>query len=248
MALKDLFSSEGRMAMKIQRLKKKITQRYGQPEDRERAALQLADIGTPDAIRVLLMRFTFTTEKATADADEKQLVHDLIEEKGEDAVPLIREFIEKQTEVAWAVRTLRSIQSSEEVSAFVFDYLRENTSEDEDPRKLAEMIKTLRKVTDEGVVEVVAPLLDDYDDEVRFAAIETLQDCGNAAAREPLLERLVSEHEDSMRVKMRILEALEVNGWEVKGYRKAVEELLPEGWYLDRAGHIKILEQARPDR
>lgn len=247
MGLKDLFSAEGRQQWKLGRLRKKLTQRFGQPEDRERAALQLADIGTDDAVRILLQRFTFTTEKATADQDEKHLIVELLEDIGEKAAPVVREYIEKQIEVAWAVRALRKMQSSEEVNGFIFDYLDGATSEDEEPRKLAEMIKALRKVQDARTVKVVAPLLEDYDDEVRFAAIETLQDAGQAEAREPMLERLVSDEEDSMRVKLRILEALESNGWEVKGYRKAVEEMLPEGWYLDRAGHIKILDQARTD-
>ena len=85
------------------------------------------------------------------------------------------------------------------------------------------------------------------DDEVRFATVEALDEVGEMDAREPLLAALTNDEEDSVRVKHRILEALQKNGWEVKGFRKAVEELLPDGWFLDRAGKIKILDKHRPD-
>lgn len=253
MGLKDMLSSEGRESRKIAKLKKKLTQRFGQPEDRERAAFALRDIGTEDAIWVLLQRFTFTTEKATADMDEKQRIHEMLVDFGEKAVPMIKKFIEKHSDVAWPIRTLRRILPSEEVNGFVFDYLKDATSEEDDPLKLCEMTLALRNVKDPGVVPVVVPLLNDYDDTVRFAAVETLQDVGDPAAREPLLEALVSEDEDSMRVKLRILDAIQANGWEVKGFRKVVEEMLPEaselkwgrrdGWRLDRGGKIVVLEE-----
>jgi hypothetical protein len=243
MGLKDYFSAEGRQAMKLARLKKKLQQRFGQPEDRERAALQLADIGTDEALWAMMSRFTFTTEKQTADQDEKEKIHEMLVEFGEQSVALLKRFVKEQEEVSWALKTLRVLVSSDDYNRVIFEFLDGASSEEEDPRKLSELIFALRGTKGGDAVPVLAPMLGDYDDEVRFAVVETLEDIGHEAAREPLLEQLVSEDEDSARVKHRILEALQKNAWEVKGFRKAVEELLPEDWYLDRAGHIKILER-----
>jgi hypothetical protein len=77
------------------------------------------------------------------------------------------------------------------------------------------------------------------DEGVRFAAVESLLRLKNEeVAREALLQVFVSDTEESLRLRIRIAEGFAELGWLVHGYRGGVEKKLPEGFQLDREGHI----------
>jgi HEAT repeat protein len=104
--------------------------------------------------------------------------------------------------------------------------------------KATQILKALESLEDPSVVGGVIPCLKSPDDTVRFAAVECLEVKDDPRAREPLLETLVSPEEDSARVRTRIAEALERLGWEVKGFRKKVEESLPESFRVTSKGRV----------
>ena len=54
------------------------------------------------------------------------------------------------------------------------------------------------------------------------------------------LQTLTNPEEDSIRVRTRIAEALERLDWEVKGFRKKVESVLPEGFRVTSKGRITL--------
>jgi hypothetical protein len=83
------------------------------------------------------------------------------------------------------------------------------------------------------------------DEGVRFATIEALLALKNeAAAREKLLELFVSDSEESLRLRLRIAEGFADLGWLVQGHRGGVEKKLPDGFSLDRDGHILKLKKS----
>ena len=90
----------------------------------------------------------------------------------------------------------------------------------------------------EGVVDGVIPCLKSPDDTVRIAAVECLEAHADEKAREPLLDALVSDDEDSVRVRTRITESLERLAWDVKGFRKKVEAVLPEPYRVSSKGKV----------
>ena len=243
--LKDLLDKDARRAKKIDGLAKKASRKFGQSEDRRAAVDALYDIGGDDALRAIIKRFSATVDNKLHDQDEKKYVSDLLVEKGPAVVPLLKEFVAKETEVTWAFRTLKRIEMRADWLGHVLDAFGNSTSEDTDPEKLTQLLGLLHDEKDPRVVPVVVRYLQDLDDTVRFAAIETLATLGDELARQPLLDALTRADEDSQRVIHRIIDVFRDQGWEVKGFRKAVEERLPEDYYLDRSGRIKRLEKGQ---
>lgn len=246
----DLFDKEARRRNRIASLTKKAAQKFGQSEDRLGAINGLNKIGDEDAIRGMLKRFSVSCDNKMHDQDEKKYVSDLLVDMGPEVVPLLKEYVAKATEVTWAFRTLRRIEMQEAWIGHVLEAIGVTTSEDTEPEKLEQLLNLLHDQKDPRVAPAISRLLMDLDDTVRFAAIEALATLGDEVARQPLLDALVRQDEESQRVLHRIVDVFLQHGWEVKGHRKAVEERLPEDFYLDRSGHIKKLaagQGARPD-
>ena len=113
-----------------------------------------------------------------------------------------------------------------------------------------ELQRTLRALADSGVrtvaIEVSSHALHQQRVEgVRFAAVESLLRLKNEeVAREALLQVFVSDTEESLRLRIRIAEGFAELGWLVHGYRGGVEKKLPEGFQLDREGHILDRKQS----
>lgn len=65
------FLGGGTPAEKAQKLKGKATQKFGDAATRQKALFQLGELASPDAVAVLMQRFTFNVEPQTTDRDEK---------------------------------------------------------------------------------------------------------------------------------------------------------------------------------
>lgn len=245
--ISDLFDADARKRNRVASLTKKVQQKFGQSDDRLGACAELKKIGTDDAIKGLLKRFSVTVDNKLHDQDEKEEVSDMLHLLGPQTLPMIREYLKRETEITWVIRTLKRIVPHGEWIKEVLDLLGDRTSEDTDAEKICQILTVLHDEKDPRVAAAVARCLADLDDTVRFAAIETLATIDDDAAREPLLEALAAPAEESQRVTYRIAELFCERGWEVKGHRKAVEERLPEGFFLDRTGHIKQLKDHAPE-
>jgi hypothetical protein len=78
------------------------------------------------------------------------------------------------------------------------------------------------------------------DEGVRFATIETLMEHKQeAVSREPLLALLISEEEESRRIRLKICEFFAERAWQVGDQRPAVEKKIPEPYQVERDGRIK---------
>ena len=92
------------------------------------------------------------------------------------------------------------------------------------------------------VEEALLPFLGDHDETVRFVTVESLFKQGDEQAREPLLELLLYEEEESLRIKNRIIEGFAEVGWRVKGFRGTVEKLMAQSfsdYAVDGKGRVK---------
>jgi HEAT repeat protein len=236
--LKDLMSAEGRLKLRIERNTKKLLQRYAQSEARMEAAGKLKAIGSSQAIYCLARRFSATTENLGVDQDEKRYIRDLLVGFGQEAVEPLKLYLRRHNQVTWAIDALSSLRPDEEVVPFLLEILHQGDPVHIRGEKATELIRALESMNVEGVVEGVIPCLTSPDDTVRYAAAECLEAHADERAREPLLEALVSDEEDSVRVQTRITEALERLGWEVKGFRKKVEAVLPEPYRVSSKGKV----------
>lgn len=246
MALFGLFGSrQEREQGALRKLAKKVTERYGPPENRQRAIEQLGEMGTPDALATLCLRFTIRAEPGIADDEEKRMTSDLLADAAQAAVePLVRFVREQEEGVAWGLGVLARIASEEKVlEVVVAELARLGTVYTRDPEKKLVLLTWLREhhagASTGAAEDAVLPLLDDFSDDVRIAATRALVTASpGEKARDALIQLLLRDR-DNARVRGEVLEAMSALGADVKGHRPTVEALLVEPFFLDREGRVK---------
>ncbi len=123
MALFGLFGSkEEREKSALQKLAKKLTERYGPPENRQKAIAQLGEQGTPAALETLCLRFTVRVEPGITDDEEKETTRSILVEAGDAAVGPIEKFVAEQEDgIAWGLRALAELARNAEADRFARD-------------------------------------------------------------------------------------------------------------------------------
>jgi thioredoxin-like negative regulator of GroEL len=246
MGLFGLFGSkEEREKSALRKLQKKVTEKYGPPENRQKAIDQLGGMGTPDALATLCRRFTVNAEPGITDQEEKETTRRLLVDARERAIEPVSAFVrEEEDGIAWGLRILAEIATEEKVLEVVVAELTHlGKTYTRDPEKKLVLLTWLRehhagaKSTD--VQAALLPLLEDFSDDVRITATRALVAVAPGEKARDALIQLLLRDADNARVRGEVLEALAAIGADVKGYRPSVEALLVEPFYLDREGHVK---------
>jgi HEAT repeat protein len=198
---------------KALKLKPKVTQKYGDPNTRQKALQQLGEMKFPEAVTVLMHRYTITVEPLTTDADEKEHVFELIKGFGQAAVAPVTDFLRKNEQAtSWALRLLEALQGEAEVTTTVVDTLQALSSQYmRDPQKKLVLLNYVTGKQDERIAPVVLPFLDDMADDVKIAALKALGPLQHAPAREPILR--LTQGDTARRVQVAALEAAEASGF-----------------------------------
>ena len=234
------FISGGSPAQKAQKLKAKITQKFGDAANRQKAISQLGEMDIPESTAVLLHRFTISVDPQTTDQDEKDHTFDLITSRGDAAVAPTRDFL-KRVEAAssWALKILGEILPEDQVIATVIENLERLGSEyTRDPEKKAVLLGHLEGRNDARIGPTAMTFLEDMSDDIKLAALRTLGSVKYEPAREPVLKLLTAE-ETARRVQTACVAMLCDCGFTVQGYREKVEGRLSEPYYLDKSGAVK---------
>lgn len=246
MGLFDIFSKEKReersRAGNIQR----AINKYAQTGERYKALEALAMEGSDEALYGMMRRFGMMYDKSIEDEQEKEWVFDTLVSKGEAALPAVKRYLVSADSVSWPLRVLQKIAPSKDSELeLVAEVLsRHEPGYERDPTKKIQLIRHLGLMKHPRGPALVAPYLADMDEGVRFATIEALLGLKNEAeARDKLLELFTSDSEESRRLRIRIAEGFAELGWLVHGYRGGVEKKLPDGFQLDREGHILKLKK-----
>src|SRR5262245_60529682 len=168
MGLFDIFGGSG--PEKALKLKSKVTQKYGDPATRQKAIQQLGEMKYPEAVTVLLARFTLTVEPGTTDADEKEHVFELIKGFGKDAVAPIQDFLRKSDQAtSWALRLLEELLPEPEVIGVCVDTLTHLSSHyTRDPEKKVVLLHHVTGKADPRIAPAVVPFLEDMADDVKI--------------------------------------------------------------------------------
>jgi len=234
----DIFG--GKSPERATKLRAKVVQKYGGPEARQKAIQQLGEMEFPEATASLLARFTVAVEPATTDTDEKEHVFGLIRSRGEAAVDPVRTFLRRNDQASsWAVRLLRDILPADRYVTTVVEHLRElGEVYTRDPEKKLVLLHEAESLEDSRIAPTVLPLLEDMADDVKIGALRVLGPRAYAEAREPML-KLLTAAETARRVQAAAVEAIARSGFGVQGYREKVESLLPEPFFVDKAGILK---------
>lgn len=241
MGLMDLFGGgKGRLAKHVARAKNKDAQSV----DRFSSLEALRDDGSPEAIDGLLGRFTIRYDKSIEDEQEKQWVFDELTQMGPKILPSLQTHLRNAESIAWGLKILHEVASPDEAWPILADLCERNdNSYTRDPSKKIQLLHYLGEWEDARAAKALVPYLTDVDEGVRFVTVEALVRHKDAeAAREPLLQLLTNEKEESRRIKRRIVDGFADLGWDVKGYSGQVEALLDgllPGAKLDNHGKIK---------
>lgn len=241
MGLFDRFSKEKREERARTVLIQRTVNKYLQSGDRFRSMEELARDSSDEAIYGLLRRFGMTYDKSIDDEQEKEWVFETLAAKGPVALCAVKRYLHHAESVSWPLRLLQKVATREQEFALVEEVLAEHEpGYERDPTKKIQLLRHLGQLKEPRAPALVAPYLADMDEGVRFAAVESLLRLKNEeVAREKLLELFVSDSEESLRVRIRIAEGLVALGWLVHGFRPGVEKKLPDGFQLDREGHIQ---------
>lgn len=234
------FLGGGTPADKAAKLKAKVTQKYGDPATRQKAISQLGEMKSPEAVAVLMHRFTLTVDPHTTDADEKDHVFQIVTGLEKDAVGPVKDFLKRSDSASsWALKVLEAILTREEVIGIACDELKRLGAEyTRDPEKKQVLLGYVEDKDDARIAETVMPFIEDMSDDVKMAALKVLAPRKHEPAREKMLQMLVAD-ETAKRVQTAIVEALAASEFTVQGYREKVEKKLGDGWHLDKSGALK---------
>lgn len=238
MGILDIFGGSG--PDKAKKLRARVTQKYGDPTTRQKAIAQLGEMKIPEAVSSLLARFTITVEPLTTDADEKEHAFELIKAFGQEAVDPVKHFLRHSEHASsWALRILESLLPEPELIAVCVEQLQKlGATYTRDPEKKTVLINFLTGKQDPRIAAALVPFLEDMSDDVKIASLKALSPLKFEAAREPML-RLLTAEETARRVQTAAIAALHESGFGVQGYREKVESLIPEPYFVDKAGVVK---------
>jgi hypothetical protein len=235
MGLLDFFGG-GSPAEKAQKLKSKATQKYGDPTTRQKALSQLGELKSPDAVPVMMQRFTFTVDPQTTDADEKQTMFEFICDLKRGAVPPVVDFLTKsESSSSWALKILSEILPETEVIGIVATELKRLGAEyTRNPEKKEVLLHFINGKTDERVGPLAQIFLSDMSDEVKIAALKTVSSVKFAGAQGAVVALLLIE-ETAKRVQTACAHTLHELALPVSAPKEKIVARLPQGYALDKA-------------
>ena len=194
-----LFSKE----KALQRTIEKATNKLAQQPDRWAALEKLKEEGTDDALVGLCKRFSITSTKGVEDEQEKLWVVETLVGKGGGALaPLVR-YMKNADQLAFPLKVLEVVDQlfASEPPGYV-----------RMPERRIDLLRWFsewKPATDDDVISRLTPYVTDFDENVRFAAIDGMATREPARIAPPLIAALVRPDEESGRIKRAITEVLE---------------------------------------
>lgn len=204
-----LFSKEKALQKTIE----KATNKLAQQPDRWGALEKLKDDGTEDALVGLCKRFSITSMKGVEDEQEKHWVVDSLVEKGAAALAPVIRYMKTAEQLAFPLRVLERIADRDKVLAVADElFASETPGYVRMPERRIDLLRWFsewKPATDDEVVTRFTPYVTDFDENVRFAAIDGLGHRDPAKIAPPLIAALLRPEEESGRIKRTIVEVLE---------------------------------------
>ena len=215
---------------------------YGQQADRSRCIDVLRDIGTDDALRGLLLRFTYNADKSIVDEDEKETIYNIVLARGEAVVPLLKEYLTEQAAIFWPLKAMRRIVGDEPTVTFLLELIDSMAGDYVDTRhfeRKLSLISQLRDFQDPRIHQRLLAWLGDPEEEIRFHAVDAIATYPDPQTTELLAQRLLADDETA-RIRNFVLDLLVQNHWAIpKTQRKDLRTRIPEEFWIDDTGVIQ---------
>ncbi|MGE0785823.1 MAG: hypothetical protein AB7S26_09060 [Sandaracinaceae bacterium] len=195
------------------------------------------------AVAALFPRFTYYVDpprgvpvaQAITDEEEKDEVLRWVVEAGEDvSLEPLRAAMKTQDSLSWALRCLeRMLPADRAIEEMIALLGTMSTDYQRDPTRKQQLLGRLEELSDPRIAEAVAPHFTDVDEMARFhATIAALRQANGESQLTAIREAL--EMEESVRVKVRVLDLLVEKGWSLGEGASKIE--LPDGYALDKSG------------
>ncbi|MCL2878299.1 MAG: hypothetical protein FWF13_05915 [Acidobacteria bacterium] len=236
-----LFSSDeaGPSEGQIRRAIKQVTQIHGEAMNRVGAMERLAVWRTSESAAALLRRFTVQTPQASMDLEEKQYAVKLLTEMGEVAVNPIIDWLKTAPDVAHPVQALKNICTPEKYYSALAEVLEALSSGyTRWPEATVVLISGLEDEAFTQTGEMIFRFLDDDNDDICIAAADYLARNGGETAREKLIQVYLAA-DGRPRVRGCILDHFHEHGWGVGKFKKDVEAVIFQPFYLTAKGLVK---------
>ncbi|MEM1009103.1 MAG: hypothetical protein AAGJ35_08870 [Myxococcota bacterium] len=249
---KNLFSSESSEERFVKKHVKRVLNKYSQKEIREESLHALAERNTPESLYGLLQRFTYNHPEGIIDENEKNKVLRLLELIGpEDVGAPLRRFLKEQHTVSMALLALERLEGEKATKNTLQEQLQRADPGDKwSAQKRLQLVNHLDQYEALEDYEILFPFLEDVNDDVIFRCIDLLEKTvmhpDQTEARDAIRAKLVAlllEEETSMRIRARILDLVRSSKWYIGDHKDALKDKLPEGYFLDKRGHLKISER-----
>lgn len=212
-------------------------------EDRWAAIEYLSHLDEKDkAVSGLLERFDYSLEHGINDTREKELAMKGIVRFGKEALPFVRQKISTTTRIAWPIKILKDIADENDIVATLKGSLNYNdVSFDQSAvDKNYDILCYLRDYKLGEEWKKVTHFLNDPDERVRFACVETLIE-QNAPGLSEILERFVSDvSAENRRIRQAVVIAFVRNGWRLKDPSVFPEGQIEPGVLVNQQGQIEI--------
>ena len=220
---------------------------YDYLEDKlEKALKKDDDTLLKDVLNIFMKRLTISINNSIKDEDDKKRIKKLLSIDKLKVIEIIKDFIRSNIVIAPHIEILDQLVGKDKVLDFLNSILdTEDTLFNEDiVQKKIEILKHFEGVTYPEVLDKSIVFLDDSDDNLVIAAIRFLReyeyktDEEENKSQSSLVQKLADE-ETSARIQMEILEVFLLNDWAVSGFKKRLEALLPEEYYITSKGKIR---------
>jgi len=253
MGLMDLFSKEGRAKGALARNIARVSNKYAQSPDRFAAMEKLREEGSDEALYGLCKRFSFKYDKGIEDEQEKEWAVEALVSRGESAIPAVRRYAKEADTLSWALKILEAITHGPAASKML-EIVDELLASDppgytRDPSRKLEMVTFLSEwhgAPASDVAPRIVPYLKDFDQSVRYAAVDALaHQPDEASSRAALLDAMLRPEEELRRMKVRSAEVLADQGWTVTDRKEAVAALIASDLTQFGMHHDKLVRKGK---
>ena len=165
------------------------------------------------------------------DTSEKEKIYRLLEQLGQRALEPSKEWMRRNVNFAYPLKLVQKIEGDEGCILFLLELLAlEN--DDFTPQKKIQILSHLQSHQHAQIIAVLPPYLSDFNEDVRYAVIETLIAQNDDTIREAFLNHIKNPKEVSNRLKHRIATHFIEKSWSVSGAEEGLKEALPVGFTI----------------
>ncbi len=218
---------------------------YAQPEYRRGAMDKLFELGTAEAYKALLARFTINANGQIADESEKRELVDRLVETGAPVMEPLKTFIKEEKAITFPIRAFKRMVGKEKALSFLIEVLQSYEPLDHrSTHQKITLIPNIADLADASHAAALTPYLQDHNDDVQFQTIVALEKLANEETREAMLEVCTSD-EYAARIQRRAAQALVDLGWSAKSHYDRFMDELKVKYLLGKKG--QLIKKAAPE-